>query len=191
MGYWTISTEAEGYYEVKGSKFFAYVAPVTDEEAVKQWISQKWTQHPKAHHVCYAYRVGVHQIKTKTNDNGEPANTAGQPILNHLEGQNLTNVALAVVRYFGGVKLGKGGLISAYGHSAKVALGNAPIKWEIETQQLQASVSYQNYWAFLEKLKKAGVLIVNEEYFLENCRFTIEVPDEETDHWKNWLSRHN
>lgn len=191
MGYWTICDEAEGYYEVKGSNFFAYAAPVNDEEAVKQWISQKWREHPKAHHVCYAFRIGVHQIKTKAHDNGEPANTAGLPILNHLEGQNLTKIVLAVVRYFGGVKLGKGGLISAYGHSAKVALNNVTVTWQIETRQLQATIAYENYSPFLEKLKKAGVLIVNEEYFSENCRFTIEVPYEETHQWENWLNRNN
>ncbi len=191
MRYWTISSEAKGYYELKGSKFFAYVSPVTDKEAVKQWISHKWNQHPKAQHVCYAYRMGVHQIQTKTNDDGEPANTAGKPILNHLEGSNLTNVVLAVVRYFGGVKLGRGGLISAYRYSAKIALGNAIVTCQIETQQLQASISYKDYSAFMEKLKKAGVYIVDEEYFSENCRFTIEVPYEETHDWENWLSNQN
>jgi uncharacterized YigZ family protein len=188
MGYWTISAEAEGYYEVKGSKFFAYAAPVSDEEAVKQWISQKWKEHPKAHHVCFAFRMGVRQIQTKTDDNGEPANTAGQPILNHLEGQNLTNIVLAVVRYFGGVKLGKGGLISAYGYSAKIALNQATVTWQVETRHLQATIAYKNYAPFMEKLKKAGVHIVNEEYFSDNCRFTIEIPFEETHHWERWLS---
>jgi uncharacterized YigZ family protein len=190
MGYWTISESTQGYHEAKGSKFYAYLVPLPDSEAVRAWIQYWRAQHPKASHVCYAYRLGVHQVETKAYDDGEPANTAGQPILNHLTGRSITQVLLGVVRYFGGTKLGKGGLITAYGQAAKAALEAATFTWKPEYVELEVNLPYTAYPVVLETLKNANISIVQQEYFSENCRLIIAVPKTSLDEWQSWLDKY-
>jgi len=117
--YFTIDHPSEGLYKEKGSKFLAYLLPVKDEEEIaKQLLSVK-KKHPKSRHVCYAYRLGPASELYRFNDDGEPSGSAGRPIYNELLSAKLTDVLLAVVRYFGGTKLGVSGLIKAYKISSR------------------------------------------------------------------------
>jgi uncharacterized YigZ family protein len=120
--YFTLKESAEGLYKDKGSKFIAYSFPVKDVEEIKEIIALLRIDHPKARHVCYAYRLGNTPEEARSNDDGEPSGSAGKPILNTIISNNLHYTLVAVVRYFGGKLLGVPGLIHAYGSAANEAL---------------------------------------------------------------------
>jgi uncharacterized YigZ family protein len=119
--YLTVSKISEGFYKEKGSKFLAFAYPVSNEEEVKEIISELKKQYYDARHYCYAYTLGENAEKYRSNDDGEPGHSAGDPILGQIRSHELTNILIVVVRYFGGTKLGVGGLINAY----KTAAGDA------------------------------------------------------------------
>ena len=126
--YKTILTSPEPIlYKDKNSKFFGYAFPVTDEENVKTYIEELKKEHHSARHWCYAYQIGTENITYRANDDGEPNNSAGMPIYGQIQSFEVTNVLIVVVRYFGGVKLGVGGLISAYKTAAQMVLETAQI----------------------------------------------------------------
>lgn len=125
--YRTIAAEAEGLYTEKRSKFIAHALPVTTTEEALALIEEMRKRYYDARHVCWAYRIGKHQIEERANDDGEPSSTAGKPILGQIHSQDLTDILITVTRYFGGVKLGTGGLIVAYRTAAAEALANAEI----------------------------------------------------------------
>ena len=125
--YKTIAKPAEGLFRDKGSKFIAYSYPFDDENALKSVLDEVRALHPKARHHCYAYRLGLDRSVFRVNDDGEPAGSAGRPILNVLLSNELTNVLVVVVRYFGGTLLGIPGLINAYKSSTQEAIANADI----------------------------------------------------------------
>ena len=112
----------EALYKEKNSKFFGYAFPVNDEEEVKAILEDTKKQHHSARHWCYAFQLGTDKIYYRANDDGEPNNTAGMPIYGQIQSFGVTNVLVVVVRYFGGIKLGVGGLISAYRAAAQMAL---------------------------------------------------------------------
>jgi len=112
--YRTIEKPAEGVFRDRGSKFIAFAYPINSESELKNILSQLKSEHPKANHHCWAIRLGLDRSVFRINDDGEPSGTAGRPILNTLLSHNLTNVAVIVVRYFGGTLLGVPGLINAY-----------------------------------------------------------------------------
>ena len=120
--YKTIEQQGEAIYTEKRSKFLAFAIPVTTIEQVKEYIEVYQKKYYDARHVCYAYRLGERGENERSNDNGEPSGTAGKPILGQIHSQELTNVLVIVVRYFGGVKLGTSGLIVAYRAAAAEAL---------------------------------------------------------------------
>lgn len=126
--YKTISGASEGIlYKEQKSKFYAYTFPITDSDTVKPILEDLRRKHPTANHVCYAWRIGIKNQRYRANDDGEPNNSAGIPIYGQIKSFGLTNVLIAVVRIFGGTKLGVGGLISAYRASAKLALESSII----------------------------------------------------------------
>ena len=120
--YRTLQDMSESLYKVKGSKHFGYAIPVYSKEEIKERLEEIRKIHHASRHVCYAYRLGLDKKVYRANDDGEPSNSAGKPILGQIQSYDLTNVLIAVVRYFGGVKLGVGGLIDAYRTSAKEAI---------------------------------------------------------------------
>ncbi|MCB0516632.1 MAG: YigZ family protein [Bacteroidetes bacterium] len=120
--YHTISQQGTGEYKEKGSKFVAYAQPVSTEDAVKAALENIKSEHLKARHWCYAYRMEADGSLYRANDDGEPSGTAGRPILGQIDSLQLTNTLVTVVRYFGGVKLGTSGLIHAYKTAAALAL---------------------------------------------------------------------
>lgn len=118
----------------KGSKFIGYAFPVANEHELKTALDSVKTAHPKATHHCYAYRIGIHGKQYRANDDGEPSGSAGLPIYNQLLANELTNILVVVVRYYGGTKLGVSGLVKAYKESAKITLDEAEIiSKELET----------------------------------------------------------
>ena len=125
--YKTIQQEVSTDFKEKASKFINYVFPIINEEDALLKIELLWKQHPKATHICYAYRVGIDGEKYKVNDDGEPSGTAGKPIYNQILSAEITNVTIAVVRYYGGTKLGTSGLIQAYKDGAKQVIEAATI----------------------------------------------------------------
>ena len=116
------ASSEETLFKDRGSKFFGYAFPVQSEEEVKLQIDELRAQHSNARHFCYAFQLGVESISYRANDDGEPNNSAGMPIYGQIQSFNITNVLVVSVRYFGGTKLGVGGLINAYRNSAKLAI---------------------------------------------------------------------
>lgn len=115
--YLTIEKKAEALYKDKGSKFLTFAFHVENDQQIKDALTQLKKEHPSANHHCYAYRLGADKLNFRANDDGEPSNTAGKPILGQIQSNDLTNILIVVVRYFGGTLLGVGGLISAYRNS--------------------------------------------------------------------------
>ena len=125
--YKTISMPSEGLYKEKGSKFIAHAIPVKDLDSCKEEISRIKQKYQDARHHCFAYVLGANSETVKYNDDGEPSNTAGLPILRQIQSFDLSNIIVIVIRYFGGIKLGTGGLIQAYKTATKEALEKALI----------------------------------------------------------------
>jgi len=173
--YKTITKPFEGeIYKEKGSKFYGYAFPVTDENQIKEFIEQLKSQHHKARHWCYAWRLGEETIRFRANDDGEPSNSAGQPILGQLVSFDVTNVLVVVVRYFGGTKLGVGGLITAYRAAAKFVLEEANIIEKTIDVYFKLTFEYE----FLNKIMrviKDKNLRVNNQVMEMNCIFEISV----------------
>ena len=132
--YRTLEGTSEGVYKEKGSKFIAIASPVGSVDEVKLQLDKLRKQYHDARHHCYAYRIGYEPIEFRQNDDGEPSGTAGKPILGQIQSFELTNTLVVVIRYFGGVKLGTGGLIQAYRTAARTSLENGKIitkRWTI------------------------------------------------------------
>lgn len=125
--YKTIANPSEGIFKEKGSKFIAFASPVFSEEEFKEKLQQVKKDYHDARHHCYAFRLGADMQQYRFNDDGEPSSTAGKPIYGQIQSFELTNIAIIVIRYFGGTKLGVGGLITAYKEAAKDALNNGVI----------------------------------------------------------------
>ena len=138
----TISGKAEGLYKIKGSKFLALGYPVSSEQETKNIISEVRRKYHNAKHCCYAYRLGTTNEIFRINDDGEPANTAGKPIYGQIISNNLTNILIIVVRYFGGTLLGKGGLIKAYKSAAADMLSDAEIIVKAVDRPYKISFNY-------------------------------------------------
>ncbi|MCW3101743.1 MAG: hypothetical protein JWO09_183 [Bacteroidetes bacterium] len=125
--YRTIERAAEGSFRDRGSKFISFAFPVLNEDEIKKHQAVLRKEHPSANHHCYAFRLGADKTAFRSSDDGEPANTAGKPILGQIQSKDLTNILIVVVRYFGGTLLGVSGLIQAYREAAANAIANAHI----------------------------------------------------------------
>lgn len=162
----------EVLFKEKNSKFFGYAFPIQNEEEVKLHIEQLKKHHFSARHWCYAYQLGTDKISYRANDDGEPNNSAGMPIYGQIQSFELTNVLVVVVRYFGGVKLGVGGLISAYKTSAQMALENAFIIEKTIDVHFQLFFEYKNMNKVMRIVKEKNLEIIHQE-MTENCILTI------------------
>lgn len=130
----------ESLYKEKGSKFYGYAFPVKNEEEIEVFLEEIRAKHHKARHFCYAWQLGKKYDRYRVNDDGEPSNSAGMPIYGQIQAFEVTNILVVSVRYFGGVKLGVGGLITAYKTSAKLALEASDIK--IKTIDVAYKISF-------------------------------------------------
>jgi uncharacterized YigZ family protein len=159
--YKTVSKISEGSYKEKGSKFIAYCIPFEDDESLKTELNNIKKIHSQARHICYAYKIGVTKIKSRANDDGEPNNSAGTPILGQINSFNITNVLIAVVRYFGGTKLGVGGLVTAYKTAAKEAILTNTITTEVLKSTFDIEFSYLHLQQIMRLLKANGAKIIS------------------------------
>ncbi|MDQ1163414.1 putative YigZ family protein [Chryseobacterium sp. SORGH_AS 447] len=155
----------------KGSKFIGFAFPVNNEEELKNALEKIWSEHPKATHHCYAFRIGLNGENYRANDDGEPSGSAGLPIYNQLLANEITNVLVISVRYYGGTKLGVSGLVKAYKESAKITLEEARIMTkELETVvQISFNFNQQNVIFTLLSKYDAKVLQFDAN---ENCIVT-------------------
>lgn len=166
--YTTIAKATEEIlFKEKSSKFFGYAFPIQSEEEVKPIIEQLRKQHPHAVHYCYAYQIGTEKISYRANDDGEPSNTAGAPIYGQIQSFGLTNVLLVVVRIFGGIKLGVGGLISAYKTTAQLVLEEAEIIEKTIDISFLISFDYKNMNKVMRVIKEKKLDIVTQTMELE------------------------
>ncbi|MBQ8701664.1 MAG: YigZ family protein [Prevotella sp.] len=143
-------TIGEGYYTEKRSKFLAFAHHVETVDEVKEIVADYRKKYYDARHVCYAYMLGAERTDFRANDDGEPSSTAGKPILGQINSQELTNVLIVVVRYYGGVNLGTGGLIVAYREAAADALAHA----ETEVRQVEEEVTYDFPYVMMNQVMK-------------------------------------
>lgn len=173
--YKTISAMSEALLKEKSSKFFAYAHPVSSEEEVKEVLGECKKSHHTARHWCYAYRLGEDGALYRSNDDGEPSHSAGDPILRQIDSQELTDVLVVVVRYFGGVKLGVGGLIQAYGGAAKVALEAADIITVEVQERIRISFAYPEMNEVMRVMKRHEA-IMHDHAFLEDCWIIAQTP---------------
>ena len=171
--YKTILTPSEEVlFKEKNSKFFGYAFPVANEEEVKIELERLKKQHFSAKHWCYAYQLGTEKISFRANDDGEPTNSAGMPIYGQIQSFEVTNVLVVVVRYFGGVKLGVGGLISAYKTTAQMALENAEIIEKTIDLYYTIVFDYKNMNKVMRIIKEKNLEIVTQKLEL-NCEIKV------------------
>lgn len=163
----------------KGSKFLGLASVCLTEDEVKATLELWREEHPQATHICYAYRLGVSGEKYRANDDGEPSNSAGAPILGQLQSFDLTNVLVGVVRYYGGTKLGVGGLISAYKQAAKEVLETAEIIEFVQKRYTNLNFNYLDMPHVMAVLKRLRMEIT-ETNMTDICQVTIqtEIEDE-------------
>ncbi len=164
----------EALFKNKNSKFYGYAFPVSNEAEVKNNIETLKKQHHSARHWCYAYQLGKETFTYRANDDGEPSNSAGQPIYGQIQSFNVTNILIIVVRYFGGVKLGVGGLINAYKTTAKLALENSSIIEKTINIEYLITFDYKNMNKVMRIIKEKQINIVNQKLELD-CKIHISV----------------
>lgn len=174
FSYRTINAPATGEFKEKGSKFLAFAYPVSSESEVKERITELKKKYFDARHHCYAYILGADKTKFRAVDDGEPNHSAGDPILGQIRSKNLTNVLVVVVRYFGGVKLGVGGLISAYRTAAEDALSHATI---VEREVL---IQYHVHYPYTStpdvmKLVKDFEIDIRQQSFEAECKMLMNI----------------
>lgn len=166
------SPSPEILYKEKNSKFFGYAFPVINEEEIKTHLEQLKKKHHGAVHFCYAYQLGTETFTFRANDDGEPSNSAGMPIYGQIQSFGVTNILIVVVRFFGGVKLGVGGLISAYRTAAQMALEEAEIIEKTIDVHLLLSFDYKNMNKVMRVIKEKNLDIINQK-MNESCQIEI------------------
>lgn len=166
--YKTIKKPSDGYFKDKGSKFIAYAWPASNETEIKEIISKLKKEHHSARHHCFAWQLGTEEILYRANDDGEPTNSAGKPILGQLQSFEVTNILLVVVRYFGGKLLGMGGLINAYRNAASDALKNAEIITILIKEKFQLKFTYAEMNEVMLIIKQENLEIIDTK-FEEHC----------------------
>jgi len=172
--YRTIEKPAEGIFRDRGSKFLAFACPVANEGDLKNNLTQLRAEHPKANHHCWAMRLTPDRSVFRLNDDGEPSGTAGRPILNTLLSRDLTNLAVVVVRYFGGTLLGVPGLINAYKAATEEALKQAKIIEKTVNDVYTIHFDYLQMNDVMRIIKDDDLGIVSQS-FDTNCSITVSI----------------
>ena len=165
---------ADILFKDRGSKFLGDAFPVNDEDEVKNRLAEIQEKHPKASHHCFAYSLGYDEPYVRYNDDGEPSNSAGKPIYGQIYGFDITNVLIVVTRYFGGTKLGVGGLINAYKTTAQLCLNKASIVEKEITKQLEVRCEYDQMNEVLKLVKKENLTLVEQDLQLK-CRYVVAI----------------
>ena len=164
----------ETLFKDRNSKFYGYSFPVISEEAVKTSLELLRKKHHTAGHFCYAWQLGVESIRFRANDDGEPSNSAGMPIYGQIQSFEVTNILVVSVRYFGGTKLGVGGLINAYRSSARLALESSIIEEKTIDVFYQLNFQYDLMSKVMRIIKENSITIQNQKLYMD-CEVTIAV----------------
>lgn len=171
----TINTTSKAsLYKEKGSKFIGYAIPISSELEIEKAMQHIKSEHHKARHWCYAWRLGNEGDKYRVSDDGEPSNSAGQPIYGQILSKEITNVLIVVVRYFGGVKLGVGGLVRAYKTAAQLAIESCKIVTKTIDSNFELRFEYKDMNKLQRIIKKYDVQIVAQELEL-SCKYHIRI----------------
>jgi uncharacterized YigZ family protein len=177
--YKTIETRPEPVlFKDKNSKFYGYAFPVLTENEAKQHLETLKQEHHKARHWCYAYQLGTETITYRANDDGEPNNSAGMPIYGQIQSYEVTNILIVIVRYFGGVKLGVGGLINAYKLTAQMVLEQSTIVEKTINIDYLICFDYKNMNSVMRIIKEKNLNITNQKLEMD-CKITISVRKKE------------
>ncbi|BAU54771.1 IMPACT family protein [Mucilaginibacter gotjawali] len=172
--YRTIEKPAEGLFRDRGSKFLGLAYPISSEQELKPIIAKLKSEHPKANHHCSALRLGIDRSVFRINDDGEPSGTAGRPILNTLLSRDLTNIAVVVVRYFGGTLLGVPGLINAYKTATEEALNNAVVIEKTVNDFYTVHFDYLQMNDVMRIIKDDNLQIISQNFDTE-CRIQLSI----------------
>lgn len=175
---------SESLFKDRGSKFIGFCYPVKSEEDVKQALEEIKSKHPQARHLCYAYMYGPNGEFYRANDDGEPSNSAGMPILNQIKSSNLTNTFIGVIRYFGGTKLGVPGLINAYKTAAEEAIEVNKIEEHHVHAYYRVQFEYAQMDAIMHLAKVKNWNILHQKFELD-CELEIELQLDQQEAFKN------
>lgn len=167
-------TPAEGFYSEKRSKFLAFAFHVTSEEEVKQYVAEFRKKYYDARHVCWAYMLGADRTDFRANDDGEPSSTAGKPILGQINKNELTDILIIVVRYYGGVNLGTSGLIVAYRTAAAEAIANAEIVSQFVEEEVVFDFPYIMMNDVMKIIKDMSPRIISQTYD-KTCEMKLSI----------------
>jgi len=187
--YKTITTKiGEGYYTEKRSKFLAFAHHVNNMEEVKGIVAEYRKKYYDARHVCYAYMLGPERLEFRANDDGEPSSTAGKPILGQINSNELTDILIVVVRYYGGVNLGTSGLIVAYREAAADAIAHS----DIVTKQVEETITYTFSYPMMNDVmrivKEMNPRIVSQTYD-NTCEIQLAIRKSEAEILRNRLHK--
>jgi len=185
--YRTITRSKEGYYKEKGSKFLAFAHPVADIESVKVIVADLRKKYYDARHHCYAYIIGVDRPLVRAYDDGEPNHSAGDPILGQIRSLGLTHVLVAVVRYFGGTKLGVSGLVQAYKTAAKEVLDRVEIVEVMIKTSFNISFKYEQTSELMRILNELEVEIIDQK-FEDSCELSGKVDPDRIENLRSKLT---
>lgn len=167
-----VAPSEEILFKEKNSKFFGYAFPVTSDEEIKIYLEQLRKKHFGAVHFCYAWQIGADRISFRANDDGEPSNSAGMPIYGQIQSFGITNVLIVVVRFFGGIKLGVGGLITAYKTAAQMAIEAAEIVERTIDIRFIIAFDYKNMNKVMRVIKEKNLEIISQKMEM-SCEIEI------------------
>lgn len=184
--YKTIRATSEGYYTEKRSRFLSFAIPVRTPEEVKAHVEACRKKYYDARHVCWAYMLGADRTTFRANDDGEPSSTAGKPILGQINSNELTDILVIVVRYFGGIKLGTSGLIVAYRSAAAEAIAAAEVEERTVDVECTVVFEYPSLNDIMRVVKEMQPAIVSQT-FEANCEMTLRVRQSQEEMLKNRL----
>lgn len=191
MPFLTIAQNTKNEMVIKKSRFICSIGRVSSEEDAQAFIDQVCSDNKKATHNCYAYMIGDQDQIQRESDNGEPSGTAGVPILESLQMAKIHNVVAVVTRYFGGIKLGAGGLIRAYSNSATNAIHKAGLVQLVQQAILEITVSYSQHDSLLHYLKEQKIEVADEQ-FSASVQTNIYVDEDQVDNFtKELINRFN
>ena len=186
--YKTIATTSEGYYTEKRSKFLAFAHHVESVDKVKELLAAYRKKYYDARHVCYAYMLGVERTEFRANDDGEPSSTAGKPILGQINSNELTDILIVVVRYYGGVNLGTSGLIVAYREAAADAIVHSTIETRQVEELVKYSFAYPQMNDVMRIVKDMNPRIISQT-FENTCEIVMSIRKSEADQLRGRLAQ--
>lgn len=186
--YRTIKGVSEGYYSEKRSRFISYAIPVRTVDEVKAELDKYKKQYYDARHVCWAYMLGPKREEFRANDDGEPSSTAGKPILGQINSNQLTDILVVVVRYFGGIELGTSGLIVAYRTAAAEAIAAAEIEERTVDEDITVCFEYPFLNGIMRIVKEDGPEIISQDFQMD-CRMTLRIRKGEADRLRARLAK--